>query len=157
MNSRYFNLYPNGHILSPVALSTGYFKVTLCCDGRRKDMLVHRLVALTYHGEPGPGQEVNHKDFDKSNNASSNLEWTSRGENSQHAVLGGRKYIPPLHKPECMAHGEGHGMAKLTLRKVELISRLLGNGYTGPYLAKRFGVSNSTIYRIKDGSAWRRR
>ncbi len=36
---------------------------------------------------------------------------------------------------------------KITDEKVKEIQKLLREGYTGPELAKRFGVSTSSIYR----------
>jgi len=36
---------------------------------------------------------------------------------------------------------------KITEEKVKEIQKLLKDGYTGPELAKKFGVSTSTIYR----------
>lgn len=50
---------------------------------------VHRLVALHFVPNPLNLPEVNHLDFNKSNNKASNLEWVTRKQNSQHALLGG--------------------------------------------------------------------
>lgn len=46
----------------------------------------HRIIALTFLGEPPQGKpDVNHKDGDKKNNAPENLEWCSKAENLAHA------------------------------------------------------------------------
>lgn len=46
---------------------------------------VHRIVALTFYGNPPEGKgEINHIDGDKENNHVNNLEWCSRSENIQH-------------------------------------------------------------------------
>lgn len=48
------------------------------------------LVCLAFHGyPPGPEYEVNHKDGNKHNNQPNNLEWTTRGENIEHAYQSG--------------------------------------------------------------------
>lgn len=97
-----------GRVLKPVRLNGGYMKVTLCAEYPvRKDLLIHRLVAVAFHGEPTEERpHVNHKDLDKSNNKASNLEWVSRSENDQHAARRGKKFIPALHAPESLCRGE---------------------------------------------------
>lgn len=64
----------------------GYYVTYVCVNGDWKAVFVHRLVAYTFLGPP-PGSHhsmVNHKDFDKGNNAVDNLEWVSPAENSAH-------------------------------------------------------------------------
>ena len=65
-----------------------YLQVGLSKGGVVRQDLVHRLVAdafLESSGKPC----VNHKDSDRYNNHSSNLEWVTHKENSQHGVLYG--------------------------------------------------------------------
>lgn len=45
---------------------------------------VHRLVAIYFVENKLNKTDVNHKDFNKSNNRASNLEWCSKFENSRH-------------------------------------------------------------------------
>lgn len=64
----------------------GYLVVTLQSDeGDRKTFKVHRLVALCFIENPDNKETVNHKDGNKENNQVSNLEWSTRSEQSQHA------------------------------------------------------------------------
>lgn len=66
----------------------GYYVTRVCVNGHWKSVFVHRLVAYTFLGPP-PGSHhsmVNHKDFDKSNNAVNNLEWVSPAENAAHFI-----------------------------------------------------------------------
>lgn len=46
-------------------------------EGTRNSVKVHRLVAETFLDNPDNKQQVNHKDKNKLNNRSSNLEWCS--------------------------------------------------------------------------------
>lgn len=62
-------------ILKPVKDGKKYLCVNLCKQGKQKMCKVHRLVAETFIDNPNNLPQVNHKDEDKTNNASSNLEW----------------------------------------------------------------------------------
>jgi len=56
--------------------------VTLCVGGRRHKQLVHRLVALAFHGPPPEGlTDCAHIDHDSMNNWASNLKWLSHADN----------------------------------------------------------------------------
>lgn len=46
---------------------------------------LHRIVAITYIPNPENKKEVNHKDLNKENCTTSNLEWTTPAENVLHA------------------------------------------------------------------------
>ena len=63
----------------------GYNIIKLYKDGHQKSNFVHRLVALTFLGEPSsPDLVVNHKDGNKLNNIPENLEWITQEENMHH-------------------------------------------------------------------------
>jgi hypothetical protein len=51
---------------------------------KRKSFSEHRLVALLFIANPNNYSEVNHIDFDKTNNNADNLEWVSRSDNMKH-------------------------------------------------------------------------
>jgi hypothetical protein len=62
----------------------GYKRVIFCKGEKRKQMAVHRLVALAFLPNPDNKPYVNHKDMNPSNNRVSNLEWVTEGENTRH-------------------------------------------------------------------------
>ncbi|RDU21928.1 NUMOD4 domain-containing protein [Anaerosacchariphilus polymeriproducens] len=72
-------------ILKPLVHTNGYLLVALYDNGKQKNMLIHRLVALTFIDNQENKQEVNHKDGNKTNNHINNLEWNTSSENKQHA------------------------------------------------------------------------
>lgn len=89
-----YKVSPNGDIwseyrkrfLHPTLSRDGYMRVSLCKDGKRKLVSVHRIVASAYvDGETKEKAFVNHKDGNKLNNSVENLEWVTKGENLKHA------------------------------------------------------------------------
>lgn len=65
----------------------GYLRVNL---GFGVDRYIHRLVAQHFIDNPNNFDQVNHIDFDKSNNHVENLEWCNSSHNMKHARDGGR-------------------------------------------------------------------
>jgi hypothetical protein len=64
-------------------------RVSLWKDGKVKDWLVARLIAITFLGLPPEGFTVNHKDGNRFNNAVENLEWLSLEDNIRHGFSTG--------------------------------------------------------------------
>lgn len=62
----------------------------------QKTYKVHRLIAATFHENPHNKPQVNHKDLNKLNNSSGNLEWATAKENTNHAQENGAL---PLRQP----------------------------------------------------------
>lgn len=69
-------------ILKPVPDKDGYLRVGLRKNNKRKNFLVHRLVAQAFLDNPNNLPEVNHRDENPQNNFVSNLEWCSAKYNS---------------------------------------------------------------------------
>lgn len=123
----------------------GYVTVNLSRDGKNRHVLVHRLVATAFHGQPGPDQVANHKDGDKTNNRASNLEWVTQAENMRHAVETGLQRS---------ARGEAAGNSKLNRHQVRHIRAHLAAGERVKTIAQRFGVSQRAIRSISTGRTW---
>lgn len=77
--------YRVGRFLKPFNSGHGYMKINLRQNGKIKSHYVHRLVANAFLPKIVNKTDVNHKDGNKSNNILSNLEWSTRSENIQHA------------------------------------------------------------------------
>lgn len=73
-------------ILKPGMDRGGYLLVVLCAGGKSKTLNVHRLVCQAFHENPENKPCVNHIDENKTNNAASNLEWSTYEENNNHGT-----------------------------------------------------------------------
>jgi hypothetical protein len=78
-----------GRILKSRCKKKGRPSVGLQLNGKGKTHSVHQLVAVAFIGSCPPGKEVNHKDLDRLNNRSTNLEYITHQENIQHAFRNG--------------------------------------------------------------------
>ena len=70
-----FHSHLKEKILAPFLNNKGYSSVKLCKNGKKKAILIHRLVAEAFLPNPENKSQINHKDEVKSNNAVDNLEW----------------------------------------------------------------------------------
>lgn len=70
--------------LKPYKNNSGYLATHLIAiNGKRKNELIHRLVALAFIDNPEGKPEVNHIDRNKENNNVENLEWVTHSENNK--------------------------------------------------------------------------
>lgn len=131
--------------LTEQTIHNGYKRVYFRVNGKCVLYLVHRIVALTFIGEPPhPKMEVNHKDGNKANNHKDNLEYVTRSQNQKHAFSKGLNSVDGKRNPNC----------KLTEDQVIRIYHRRFEDTTS--LMNEFGVTRSTIHRIKHKNAWRR-
>lgn len=82
--------------------SKGYASATTRIGGKKAWFPVHRLVALAYIGIPKNHRylQVNHKDGNTLNNKVSNLEWTTPGDNTRHAIRTGLRNMLGDNHPQ---------------------------------------------------------
>lgn len=67
-----------GRILKPYENGVGYLQVGLCKDGKRKKILVHKLVASVWIPNPHNYDTVSHINHDREDNSVDNLQWMSK-------------------------------------------------------------------------------
>lgn len=138
-NGRVFSELSNA-FLQPIERPNGYLVV----DIHGESIPVHRLVALVYIPNPGNKPYVNHKNFDKADNTVENLEWVTPKENSEHAQQAGKYNM-----------GEKVNTAVLTERTAIEAAQLLREGYSTAKVAEIFGVTHSTVTKLRKGQTWK--
>lgn len=80
-----WNYTKPGRILKPHDNGHSYLNVRLVKEGyEQKHAYIHRLVAEAFIPNPENKEQINHLDFDKSNNHVDNLKWATRTENIRH-------------------------------------------------------------------------
>lgn len=95
-----------GDMLKPYLHTDGYLLVDLRDGDNRKQVRVHRLVALAFLPNPENLPTVNHKDECITNNELSNLEWMSVVDNIRYGT-GSQRSAANRRKPvECIETGE---------------------------------------------------
>ena len=76
----------SGIMLKPWITKDGYLRHCLYKHNKRKNLLLHRIIATAFIDNPGKKPQVNHIDENKLNNDLSNLEWCTVKENNIHGT-----------------------------------------------------------------------
>jgi DNA-binding XRE family transcriptional regulator len=135
--------YKREIILKQTRTKKGYKRIGLL----GKSFLIHRLVAQAFIPNPENKPEINHKDTNKLNNHSSNLEWVTSKEH--HVISKENKQFSKIK-------GIEHSNSLLNDKKVLEIRTLYKTAkYTYLNLGKLFNVSKSTIKDIICGKTWK--
>lgn len=149
VNGRIIKRYKNKKeiVLKESKNKKGYLRVVLSKNSKRKTFRVHRLIAITFikNKNPETCNEVNHKNGDKSDNRSENLEWVSRTENMRHAKANN------LMRHDKIS-GEKNYLAKLSDAKVKEIRE---SNKTISEMSRHYGVSRKAIRNAKDKVTWK--
>lgn len=99
-----------GKVLKGQNNGRGYLFVSLYDENHKcKQIMIHRLVAMTFIPNPDNLPQVNHIDECKHNNCVENLEWTTSVDNINHGTHNARVGLNnPLRKPiySVTEHGE---------------------------------------------------
>lgn len=118
-------------VLKPDVGANGYLRVTLCKNGKKERVTLHRLVYMVFAGPIPIGYEIHHKDFNRKNNDISNLELVTNWENAYYS-----------------AKQKGY---KLTVKDV---LEIRNSNLPTKVLAEKYGVRPRQISRIKKYDRW---
>lgn len=119
-----------------------------------KSYFIHKLVALHFCKQPSPKHcYVIHVDHDKSNNKASNLKWVTYEESVAHT----KRDPNALSTAQRNILNTGKFGKVLNEKKVLQLKEAIfdkNRTLTLQQLAKKFGISEMTLYRIKKGELW---
>lgn len=117
--------FKKGKPLKPQKQNSGYLYISLSREDKRKNFLIHRLVAEAFIPNPDKLEQVNHKDENKHNNNIENLEWCTQAYNLNYGTaierrvskLIGRK-VPQEVIDKCIAKRIGTHHSEETKEKI---------------------------------------
>lgn len=152
-----FKNIKTNHVYSENCNSSGYLYIAVFNKGKRKNYLIHRLVAMAFIPNPNNKDQVNHIDEITTHNEVSNLEWSTSYENShygshiENVKIGlqksvGKKCKITLHKNkdiEIYFDSIRDASKYLGMSNGSLIGSI--NKYNGEYLIKRKNITISLI------------
>lgn len=150
-NGRYYvstygrlkSLYKGVRIIRP-GNTNGYLSVGLYNNTIRKTHTIHRLVGIYFIPNPDNLPQINHKDFNRSNNHVDNLEWCTNKHNVNHSVSAGRMFRGELNQSR----------GKLKEHQIREIRLLINDGVKAGEIADKYKVATRTIRAIKKGDIW---
>ena len=129
-------------LITPYVNYNGYYVVEMRKDKKKITRLLHRLIAKAFIPNPENKPYINHKDGNKLNYSLENLEWVTSAENTRHARENGLMKIK---------RGTQCSHAKFTETEIKYIRKNYNPSdkkNNANSLAKKFGVSTTTIYYI---------
>jgi len=136
------------------SLTTGYKTLNLHRPGNKGTLYIHREMAKIFLKKPSPKHSyVIHLNHNKLDNDIKNLRWSTLEQMIKHQQLSPAKIA---YKKVQANRTMG---LKLNMAQVKKIKEMLKDPnrvMTIKRLAKKFGVSEMTIYRIQSGENWGR-
>lgn len=123
-----------------------YVFASIVSDGKKRNLLLHRLILEAFHGPCPEGMQGCHYPInDRTNNSIDNLQWGTPLENSRD------------HKREhgTILMGETHPRCVLTAEIVKESRRRYAAGESNADLMKRFGASSGAMWAALHHRTWR--
>ena len=135
------------HFMSPSKSNNGYMHISISLNGKSKTCSIHRLVALAFIPNMYNKPEVNHKNGIKIHNFVWNLEWVTRRENDEHAIINNLKTF---------RIGEEIGNNKFVTDDIVKVCKLIeDNKYSIKDISYQTGVTYDMVRNILNGKSWK--
>ena len=134
----------------PTITEKGYLKMSFYINGKYKRFFIHRLVMMVFNPVENMDKfQINHIDGNKLNNNVKNLEWCTLLENMQHA------WNNKLCKNSTPSGNNAHHK-KINEDIAKNIREDLNNGFGCTYISRKYKISRSTVYQIKNNITWKK-
>lgn len=150
LKSRGYYIGEDNHIrsnkgtLASKLMRNGYYMTSSQYNGKTYYFMEHRVIWVWHNGAIPFGLVVNHKDFNRTNNALDNLELMTQKQNVEYSKC---NQNPP--------RGEKSGRAKLSNKQASAIKTLsLVCGWSHSMIEKVTGVKAYNITRIVKGKRY---
>lgn len=148
------DMFTDGKLLDG-SLTTGYKTLNLHRPGNKGTIYLHREIAKLFCKKPTLRYKyVIHVNHNKTDNRSSNLKWATLEEMAAHQQHSPLKIAYKKLQKERSATQKG---LKLTPTQVKTIKKIIQDpkrSITYKQLAKKYNVSEMTLYRIRSGENW---
>jgi hypothetical protein len=119
----------------PHMMSSGYVRVCVRFNGKQNLVMLHRLLACKFIGNPPENTpDINHIDGNKQNNEIWNLEWLSRKDNIRHAHDNG------FHKKA--------NIIRTKSRRNDAAILLSDNGFTHDEISSVLNITSPRVNQI---------
>ena len=132
--------------------SNGYYSYDLMVNGKHNYRYCHRLVATYFLPNPNNLPQVNHKNGDKSDNTTNNLEWCDQFYNMRHCV---DNNLTSINKPVILYSLKGNYVGEFNsiTEAVKFICKDCRKNYGIDF--KVLDVREDNIYTQQLGYQWR--
>lgn len=143
----------DGKLLSG-SLTTGYRTLNLHRPGNKGTLYIHRELAKLFLPKSSPQHKyVIHRNHNKLDNHIKNLRWATLEQMVSHQQGSPAKIA---YKEKQANKTEGLKLTAADVKKIKKILNSKNRSITIRQLAKNYGVSEMTMYRIKSGENWGR-
>jgi len=134
--------FPNGVVTKGTTGGWGYKYLTVYepnPGGRKikRNLRVHRLVAIAFLPNPFNLPKINHRDGCKTNNCVSNLEWCTPEKNARHSLINGLS-----------------GSQKLVPADVKEIQKMRASGIGPNVIGAKFNIDPRHVWMICNKKRW---
>ena len=154
-NETDYEIYDDGRIysikykkfLKPYKTKSGYLNVDIYCGGSRYKKGVHQLVAEAFIPNPENKHTVNHKNFDKTDNRVTNLEWATQSEQNIHSYK--------MNSDRKKYQGSKVHFANNNEEIIDTVCQYLSKGYSPLEVSGFTGVPVKDIYEVRNRKTWK--
>ncbi len=137
------------------SITTGYRTLNLHRAENKGTIYLHREIAKLFSKKPSQRcKYVIHLNHNKTDNKISNLKWATLEEMSAHQQKSPQKIAYKKLQKERSATQKGLKLSPAQVKTIKKVIHDPNRSITYKQLAKKYGVSEMTLYRIRSGENW---